>query len=124
MNKKYQNKYTYTNYLKRCPNCGATLNSDTRDCPNCEINLIGYNEKENRADNLTQYADDYSELTERNDRLNEKIRKYNDAQDKFDNAYLKVRLKMLIIMLCAVTLLLIVPPILEMVGLFISVWTN
>ena len=40
-------KRKYTNYLQRCPNCGASLTDLDKKCPACDIDLVGYNEEEN-----------------------------------------------------------------------------
>lgn len=77
MENKHTEQYDYKNYLQRCPNCDGPLKTTDYDCPHCGINLVGYNEENNRADNLTKYADSFDELAERNDKLNDKIKKEN-----------------------------------------------
>ena len=79
---KYQEKYTYFNHFSQCPNCGGKLGSTDRDCPYCQINLVGYNEKYNMANNMVDYASEMNHIVEKHNQLNEKIRQDNEKIEK------------------------------------------
>ena len=92
MQKKHMNEYNYKNYLQKCPKCGCPLSDKDYDCPACGVNLVGYNEEQNRADNLTAYADEFEKLANKSEALNKKIRrekiKNNTIKNK-RNTFLK-----------------------------------
>ena len=70
-------RYKYKNYLTKCPICGCPLEENDYDCPACGANLVGYNEEDNRADNLRDAADEMSGIADEYEKLNKKIRKHN-----------------------------------------------
>lgn len=69
--------YQYKNHLSFCPECGTKLAETDYDCPGCGVNLVGYNEKHNRARNLQQSAQEMESLARKNDELNRKIDEEN-----------------------------------------------
>ena len=101
-------KYTYTNYLKRCPECGAALTPRDKDCPGCEINLVGYNQKYNMADNLTTCAIEFDGLVKQNDELNKEIIEENNKMVININRETKIKLRLLMLVFAVPILLLIV----------------
>ena len=74
---KYNSKYVYFNYLKKCPNCGATLKSRDKDCHACGINLVGYNDEKNRAHNLKKTAHEITQIADKHEHLNKQIKEIN-----------------------------------------------
>ena len=53
--------YKYKNHLSFCPECGKELKETDYDCPGCGVNLVGYNELKNRANNYTVYKNTHSD---------------------------------------------------------------
>ena len=93
---KKQSNFKYENHLSYCPECGSQLNNNHTDCPSCGINLVGYNEKNNRAKNLQDSALEMEILAKQNDKINEQItnenRKILEREQKNQNrqkAFLK-----------------------------------
>jgi hypothetical protein len=109
MSKKQENKrYKYTNCLTECPVCGAPLSFDNYDCPACGANLVGYNEENNMANNLKRSADELSNLADKNDRLNSKIRnrnQYINKDKKTSNKIVKVVATVVVIIILLAILL-------------------
>lgn len=92
-------QYKYENHLAYCPECGAKLKSTDYDCPGCGINLVGYNEKNNRAKNLQDSAQTMDDLAQQNAKINEQISKENrkaiereQKNQKRQKAFVKVLL--------------------------------
>lgn len=71
-------EYIYKNILKNCPNCGAELSENDKECPACSANLIGYNEEYNRAQNLKKSANELNEIAQKR----ENIKKKNEIENK------------------------------------------
>ena len=68
----YNKKYEYINSLKNCPNCGANLSATDKECPACSINLLGYNEHDNRVLNIESQAEKIEEIVEQKQELLDK----------------------------------------------------
>lgn len=81
----YQERYTYINHFSQCPNCSGKLGPNDKDCPFCQVNLVGYNEKHNMANNMVDYANEMNDIVEKHNQLNEKIRKDNEKIEKKKN---------------------------------------
>lgn len=79
-------RFTYKNHLKECPVCGAKLKRSDVECPACGINLVGYNDEQNRAENLERTATEITEIADEYDDLKEQIREENgDSREIFKN---------------------------------------
>lgn len=79
-------EYIYENKIKECPNCGALLGKNDKECPNCSINLVGLNEKDNRATNLNHSAGQMENILKQHGKIQEKIRKDNEKKRKSTKA--------------------------------------
>ena len=78
--------YKYKNHLSLCPECGKELKETDYDCPGCGVNLVGYNELQNRANNLKESAEAMEKLSDRNGALNAKILEANRKNQEKENA--------------------------------------
>ena len=83
----YEENYHYINKLKNCPNCGCELSEEDKECPACSINLLGFNEQDNRFLNIEQQAQQLELLTKEGEKLKNRYNEENAKKEKANKTF-------------------------------------